>query len=210
MLTAVLTVLVFASGALTIMASYQGRRLTLYLFKPLTLVFVILIALQQNHPTSSFYRGAIVIGLLFSLAGDVFLMSPRDSFILGLISFLIAHLFYYAAFAYEGHYSYSYWAFVPLLLYGCLMLRVLWPGLGKMRLPVLIYVLVILAMGWAAASRWLLTGQEGSLAALAGAILFIVSDSALAVDRFRGRFRSAQLLILGTYFTAQWLIALST
>jgi uncharacterized membrane protein YhhN len=55
-----------------------------------------------------------------------------------------------------------------------------------------------------------MTEQEGSLLAMMGAILFILSDSALAVDRFKGRFRGAQALILSTYFTAQWLIALST
>ena len=71
-------------------------------------------------------------------------------------------------------------------------------------------MLVMLLMGWAAASRFLLTGQLGSLFAFAGAILFIVSDSTLAIDRFKGHFRSAQLLILTTYFIAQWLIALST
>jgi uncharacterized membrane protein YhhN len=65
-------------------------------------------------------------------------------------------------------------------------------------------------MGWTAAGRRLLTEQEGGLLAFLGAILFIASDSLLAVDKFKGRFRSAQLLILTTYFTAQWLIALST
>ena len=90
------------------------------------------------------------------------------------------------------------------------MLRVLWPHLGKMRVPVIVYMLAILLMGWVAASRWILTKQEGSLLAFIGAVLFIMSDSVLAVDRFKGRFRSAQLLILSTYFTAQWLIALST
>jgi len=96
------------------------------------------------------------------------------------------------------------------VIYGGLMMRVLWPHLGKMRLPVLMYMLAILMMGWAAAGRRLLTEQEGSLLAFLGAILFIASDSALALDKFRRRFRSAQLLILSTYFTAQWLIALST
>jgi len=41
------------------------------------------------------------------------------------------------------------------------------------------------------------------------AVLFVISDSALAINRFRGRYRSAQALILSTYFAAQWLIARS-
>ena len=42
-----------------------------------------------------------------------------------------------------------------------------------------------------------------------GATAFVVSDAALAFDRFRGPLRAAPLAILGSYFPAQWLIALS-
>lgn len=210
MLIAVLTFLAFVSAILTVLAEYQKRRLTHYVFKPLTILFIILIAAQGNHSSSTFYRLMIIVGLLFSLAGDIFLMLPRDRFIPGLVSFLAAHLVYIAAFTIEGGHALSFWDAIPFLIYGALMLRLLWPHLGKMRLPVLVYVLVILAMGWTATSRWMLTAQEGSRLALLGALLFILSDSVLAVDRFKGRFRSAQLLILFTYFSAQWLIALST
>lgn len=209
MLVAVLSILAFASAVLAILSAYQKRVLTHYLFKPLTVVLIILIALQSKHATSPFYRQAIIAGLIFSLAGDIFLMLP-DRFIPGLVSFLFAHVFYIAAFTYESGGALSFWTLIPFLLYGCLMLRVLWPHLGKLKLPVLIYMAAILAMGWTAAGRRLLTEQRGSLLAFLGAILFIASDSALALDKFRGRFRSAQLLILSTYFTAQWLIALST
>ncbi len=210
MLVAVLSILVFASAVLAILSAYQKRRLTHYLFKPLTVVLIILIAFQSKHATTPFYRQAIIAGLILSLAGDIFLMLPQDRFIPGLVSFLFAHVFYIVAFTRESGGALSFWTLVPFLLYGCLMLRVLWPNLGKLKLPVLIYMAVILAMGWTAAGRRLLTDQGGSLLAFLGAILFIASDSALALDKFRGRFRSAQLLILSTYFTAQWLIALST
>ena len=209
MLLAILTALAFSSAVLTIRAVYKRGRLSLYLFKPLTIIFIILIALESSHSTSAFYRYMIIAGLLFSLAGDVFLMLPQDSFIQGLISFLIAHLFYITAFTTESGRALSIWKAIPFLLYGGLMLRALSQNLGKMRLPVMIYMLVILMMGWTAASR-LITGQDGSLLALAGALLFIASDSVLALDRFRGHFPSAQFIILSTYFAAQWLIALST
>jgi uncharacterized membrane protein YhhN len=78
-----------------------------------------------------------------------------------------------------------------------------------MKLPVVIYMLVILLMAWQALSRWMGTGQAGSAPAFCGALLFTASDSVLALNRFRGRIRHAQFYILSTYFTAQWLIALS-
>jgi uncharacterized membrane protein YhhN len=210
MLVAVLSILALCSAVLAVLSAYQKRRLTHYIFKPLAVVLIILIALQPGHPTSLFYRQAIIAGLVFSLAGDIFLMLPSDRFIPGLVSFLCAHVFYVAAFARESGGALSFWTIIPFLLYGCLMLRVLWPHLGKLKLPVLIYVAAILAMGWTAAGRRLLTEQPGSLLAFLGALLFIASDSVLALDKFRRPFRSAQLLILSTYFAAQWLIALST
>ena len=210
MLVIILTILAFFSAVLTILAAYQKRQLTHYLFKPLTMIFIIVIALLSKNPVSPFYRQLIIAGLIFSLAGDIFLMLPQDRFIPGLVSFLFAHVFYIVAFARESGGALSFWTLIPFLIYGCLMLGLLSAHLGKMRLPVVVYMLVILLMGWTAAGRRLLTEQEGSLLAFLGAILFIASDSLLAVDKFKGRFRSAQLLILTTYFTAQWLIALST
>jgi uncharacterized membrane protein YhhN len=210
MLVAFLSAATLISATLTILAMYQGRHLTLYLFKPLTIVLITLIALQSRYPTSSFYKQAIIAGLVFSLIGDIFLMLPSDRFIPGLVSFLAAHIFYIAAFMRESGRALSAWELIPFLIYGILMLRLLWAQLKQMRAPVVLYMIAILMMGWVAASRWMLTGQAGSQQAFVGAILFIASDSVLALERFRGRFRSAQLIILSTYFTAQWLIALST
>jgi uncharacterized membrane protein YhhN len=65
-------------------------------------------------------------------------------------------------------------------------------------------------MTWQALNRWASAGDAGSASALAGALLFVASDSALAWNRFRAEFKSAQAVVLGTYFAAQLLIALST
>jgi uncharacterized membrane protein YhhN len=136
-------------------------------------------------------------------------MLPKDRFIAGLFSFLVAHLFYIAAFTLDGGHSLSPLAALPLLLYGLVMLGLLSPHLGKMRVPVMAYMLVILLMLWQASNRWLMSEIEGSGLAFAGAALFALSDSILALARFRKPWRSAQFLILVSYFSAQWLIALS-
>lgn len=210
MLTAVLSTLVLASALLTIIAEHRGARTRVYVFKPLTTALVVLVALRAEHATAHAYAPLVVAGLVCSLAGDVCLMLPRERFVAGLVSFLFAHLFYVAAFALDGGARPSAWAAAPLALYGALMLRLLWPGLGALRLPVVFYVAAILLMAWLAAGRWLALGDGGSASAFAGALLFVASDSALAWNRFRGGFAGAQALILGTYFPAQLLIALST
>jgi uncharacterized membrane protein YhhN len=209
MLTAVLSTLALASALLDIRAEHEGDRRRVYVFKPLTTALIILVALQRAQGTGGTYLWLVVAGLVCSLGGDVFLMLPRDRFAAGLVSFLFAHLFYIAAFTLGGWQA-NGWAAAVLVAYGAWMLRLLWPRLGKLKGPVVAYVAVILLMALEASSRWLAVGGRGSASACAGALLFVVSDSALAWNRFRGEFRGAQALVLGTYFTAQWLIALST
>ena len=207
--TAILSTLVLASALLAARAEHAGARRQLYVFKPLTTALIILVALQGKNMTAGAYGPLVVAGLVCSLAGDVFLMLPRDRFVAGLVSFLLAHVFYIAAFTLDGVHL-SGWALTPLLLYGAWMLRLLWPRLGRLKAPVVVYMAVILLMALQAASRWLAVGGRSGAAACAGAVLFVASDSALAWNRFMGGFRGAQVVILGTYFAAQLLIALST
>ena len=215
----ILSICAGLSAALTIAAKLLGARATVarrrrfkrleYVFKPLTMVFIIAIAVLAEHPVSSAYHILIVLALLASLAGDVFLMLESDRFIYGLASFLLAHILYAIAFASEGSAAAPLWYGLPFLLYGVVMLWWLWGFLGPMRGPVIVYMAAILIMAWQAANRWVETNDRGALLALAGAYLFVASDSVLAVERFRGAFRSAPFWVLSTYFAAQWLIALS-
>lgn len=205
----VLSILAAISAALTITAQYRRNPRLEYVCKPLTTALIIAIALLAEREASQTYQALILLGLLASLAGDVFLMLPQDRFVPGLVSFLIAHIFYISAFTTASPDVPALWYGIPFVLYGVVMLWRLWPDLGSMRAPVMIYVGVILVMAWQAANRWIVTRDTGPLLALIGAYLFVLSDSVLAVERFRGTFRSAPFWVLSTYFAAQWLIALS-
>jgi len=209
MLAALLTVVAMCSGTLHIRAEYRGPRNQVYLFKPLTTVLILLIAVQASTPELALYKHAIIAGLVFSLAGDIFLMLPSDQFIAGLASFLVGHVFYIRAFTSGTGFGFSLWLLAPFIIFGIVIFRILSPHLGKMKAPVIAYMAVILVMAWQAWERLALTGQIGALLASIGAVFFVVSDSALALDRFRGRFESARAVALSTYYAAQWLIALS-
>lgn len=204
-----LSILVLVSALLHLRAEYRGPRWQVYVFKPLTTALIVAVALAAPAPVSSFYQTAVVVGLLFSLAGDVFLMLPRDRFIAGLVSFLLAHLCYVAAFDSSVDVPVSPVALGPFLLYGLVLVRLLWPHLGRLRIPVMVYAAVLLVMGWMAAEQHLALADGRTLLALVGAGLFVVSDSVLAWNRFVRRFQASQAVVLSTYFTAQWLIALS-
>jgi len=205
MLTYILMLLVILSASIHIRAEYRGPRQQIYIFKPLTMVFILLIAIL-GQAASPFYKYIIIAGLVFSLAGDIFLMLPSDRFVAGLVAFLIAHLFYSAAFASEIS-ALIWWPLIPFIIYGIVIYIILASSLGKLRLPVLIYVAVILIMAWLAWERYIQTGQPGAFLASIGAILFIISDTILAIDRFRGTFKLSRASNLITYFAAQLLIA---
>src|SRR5690606_12437364 len=135
LMSILLTILAVTSAALTIIAKMRESTRGEYLFKPLTTVLIIALAVVANDPISSTYKALIVAGLVASLAGDVFLMLP-DRFVPGLLSFLIAHIFYIIAFTHESSGMAPIWYVVSFILYGAVMLRWLWPDLGSLRVPV--------------------------------------------------------------------------
>lgn len=207
--TLLLVAVALTWAVLHLRAEYGGPRWAVYLCKPLTTGLILLIAALRPAPADSLYHTAVLAGLVCSLAGDVFLMLPQDRFIPGLASFLTAHLCYIVAFSSGTRLGFSPWTTLPLVVYAALLLNILWPRLGKMKGTVLLYIAVILVMAWRALCRWEQMGTTGALMAAVGALLFVISDSALALNRFRKPYPSAQLLILSTYYPAQILIALS-
>lgn len=204
-----LSLAIALSAAVTVSAEHRGARRAVYLFKPLTTVLILALALAAPEPVSRGYRALVCGGLLFSLAGDVFLMLPRDRFVAGLASFLAAHLFYIAAFTPRPPRLAAPLVLAALLVYGALLMRALWPRLGSLRAPVAVYAAALLVMAWQAAARYAALETTAALLAAVGAGLFVVSDSVLAWERFVRRFRYGQAAVLATYFAAQWLIALS-
>ena len=185
------------------------QRWQVYAFKPLATLLALALALSLS-PARPEYQWAIAAGLLFSTAGDVFLMLPRDRFVAGLAIFLVAHLCYVGAFSIGVPFGAAPLLWLPFFAAGGVVLALVWPGLKPaLRAPVAVYVIVIAAMAGQATGRWYASGSAVALVAAVGAGLFVVSDAVLAIDRFRWKFRAARAVTLATYWAAQLLIALS-
>jgi uncharacterized membrane protein YhhN len=149
----------------------------------------------------------LLAALVASLAGDVALM-VSGGFLPGLVAFLFAHVAYVMLFARGVGAMPSRSAAFAVAVYGLAMLAVLWPHLpAGLRGPVAAYVAVISAMGAQAIGRALVQRDAASVATAAGALLFVASDTVLALDRFVAPVPLAPFWILSTYFTAQLLIA---
>ncbi len=204
-----LTAAAVVSATLHIRAEYRGPRWRVYVFKPLTTALILAIACLPAAGVAPRYQWAVVAGLVLSLAGDVFLMLPRDRFVAGLAAFLAAHLTYIIAFTEGVPFGTAPLALFALAATAAAILRVLWPGLGRLKAPVVAYVAVIVVMTWTAAGRAFAIGTSAALYAAAGALLFLASDALLALNRFGHAFRAGRALSLSTYFAGQWLIALS-
>lgn len=208
-----LLILSFAAFALThVLCEHMQFRLGIYLTKPLSMLLLWLWLYTGPSDSLAGYKQAILWGLALSALGDVFLMLPsaerRDYFIPGLLSFLSAHLIYIYAFCLQLE-TLVWPMALGMLLYSGLILRLLWPSLGALRLPVLCYVLVISAM-CASALSWAWEAQNlAAGAAAAGSLLFAISDTLLAFQRFTGPFPAAGASIMTSYFAAQLLIASS-
>lgn len=204
----VLSAAVLLFAVLNVRAVLAGAHEQEYVFKPLTTVLVAALAATARGVADARYRTLVVIGLVCSLAGDVFLMLPGDWFVPGLASFLVAHLCYIAAFTRGG----SRASPGPAVACGVYLMGLMWwllPHAGEVRVPVAVYGVVICTMAWQAIERQRTLGTTASLLAAAGAVLFVVSDTALAINRFVSPFALAPLAVMGTYVPAQWLIALS-
>ena len=143
----------------------------------------------------------VLAGLALSALGDALLLSSRErTFLLGIASFLLAHVAYAVAFAPAARVSVPAAAALSLLAVG--VVRWLWPHLGTFRLPVVAYAVAITAM-------LLLAVGVASPLVRAGAALFYVSDLTVARDRFVRRGLVNRLVGLPLYYAAQVLLALS-
>jgi len=200
---------------LLIGAEFAGKNRRIYTYKPLSSLLLLVSALLSllSPQFDPGYTLWILIGLLFCFGGDMALMFQESikAFRLGLVLFLTGHLAYAALFLRSAVVTLPVGiATAILLLLGLLIYRLTAPNLGSMRIPVIFYIVVIslmVASAFAAVRSGELSRLRGRLA-LAGALLFYVSDVILASNRFWKPFRYHRIS-LAFYFSGQFCLALS-
>jgi len=157
------------------------------------------------------------LGLLFSMGGDIFLMLPREQFIPGLVSFLIGHICYLIGFnsASAMFNAASLILLVVVLFTGFQVYRRIAAGLAasgnrSLKPPVFIYSLVISLMLFSALSTLLRQDWRifAGVFASSGALLFFISDTTLAYNKFVSPLPNARVITMITYHLGQILIVL--
>jgi len=147
----------------------------------------------------------------FSWIGDILLIFEGELFfIMGLLSFLTAHILYILAFASAKSQKYFYQQnpllVLPFVVFGGLFLGLFRSNLGAMFIPVLVYAVVILTMSLFALGRYPNSSIDGFWSVFVGSLFFVVSDLSLATNRFIYEFVGAGVWVMFTYIVAQGLI----
>jgi len=185
--------------------------------KPLILLGLIAYFYQTTRPIASTLLTKSVLGaLIFSWIGDILLMWPQ-LFVYGLGAFLMAHICYIIGFRIAQnrptrveHVNFvkSFFFNLPIYLAAALVFYLINPGLGAMKIPVIAYIIVIVGMVTTARDRFKKCNPASFWQVFIGAILFFISDGAIAISRFFQDFPESGILIMGTYAIAQLLIVM--
>lgn len=176
--------------------------------KPLMMTSLMAFYWVASPSRSKLYLGA----LFFSLLGDIFLLDKEGQFLLGIGAFLVTQiLFIILVLKRSSAFSKSNLIFstIPFLIYLVLLMRTLAPELDDLFYPVLIYGSVISVFGITALNYHLNQRNAESLILLTGALLFIASDSMIALNKFYSPHMIYPVAIMLSYALAQYLICQS-
>jgi len=187
-------------------AEWQGRRALVLVAKPVASLAFLLLGWSRFEPGLP-YGAWVLVALLLCLVGDLLLMFNRG-FLPGLASFLLGHVAYVVAFSalLLPRLWPAVWMLPPLAI-STVAATWLSPHLGRLRVAVLAYIAVITVMVWGAIA--VAAAGPGPWIVAAGAVLFYLSDLAVARDRLVTKAFGSRAWGLPAYYLGQFLLALT-
>ncbi len=192
-----------------------GNALLIQVTKPLLMPLLAIYFWVSSDQVEKGVRVGILLALLFSWAGDSLLLLQPEAelyFLLGLGAFLVAQVmyalhFYRLRFPSKDSMDWRTRFSVSLLIVFYLFINyTFWNFLGNLRIPVLVYGACLIGMVIMATIRKNRTNETSFSLIFFGAMLFMLSDCMLAVNKFVGAFSMASFWIMVTYIAAQILI----
>lgn len=196
-------------------AVHKGWKKLEYFLKPITMVF-----LFGWLFTSTGFTGIALwfgVGILLSMAGDIFLMLPQDKFIAGLVAFLLAHIAYIIGFTpnmpritLPSILAIIVVAVIGWQLYVHISAGLKAQGKEKLQKPVLAYTIVIAIMQITALltlfrPEWT---KNAALTVSLGAALFMLSDAILAWNKFVKPIKNGRTINMAAYHLGQIILML--
>lgn len=203
-------------------AEIIGNQILLFVSKPLLMVTLIDFYYQSVTKPLNRIHKLMIAAFCFSWIGDVSLMlvfKNENLFLVGLVGFLITHLLYTLAFNQvelvdkEALLPRQLWKVTPLISYMAVLFYFLIPGISgnpkthSLLIPVIVYGVAIANMVAFAINRFARVNDSSFQLVFIGALLFMFSDSIIAINKFLHPFPTARIFIMTTYITGQYLIA---
>lgn len=182
-----------------------GNRDLEMIAKPLITTSLVVMYLLSLKKPNFWYVSA----LFFAFWGDVLLLFPEQFFVFGLASFLLAHILLITVsskFLKKVSIPQILIHSLPFLLILTLLLYVIYPNLGELLIPVIVYGIVISVFGVITFLVYTKEKTTENLWLFLGALTFITSDSILALNKFYEASEILGISIMITYIIAQFLI----
>ncbi len=185
-----------------------------YIFKPL-IMLSLGVFFYFEKPEKDRLSKTVLWAIFFAWGGDVFLMFTDKGelyFPLGLVFFLVSHIFYILAYRLsfpQNEFSLlqtNKRLVLPFIFVGTIVYTFLFNKLGILQIPVFFYTLVLISMSVFALNRYKKVSQTNFLMVFVGSLFFIVSDLCLAINMFAFPIPASGIIVMTTYITAQYLI----
>ncbi|ACS87634.1 lysoplasmalogenase [Musicola paradisiaca] len=196
---------VFLSGWLYVDASYRGPVWQRWLFKPVTLLLMMLMVWQT--PTLGLQGYLVILALAATLAGDALLLLPNQKIRFAVAAYFVSHLLYCVSF-FVSQLSFGFFWPLPvaLVVVTTLLLVLLGSRLKEERWSVTALVVMTALMVWVAGEHYFSLGSDANFALIAGAVLLFIGHAVWLIHHFRLPFRAHQALLAMCYFGGHFLI----
>lgn len=185
------------SAWLSVDASYRGPTWQRWVFKPLTLLLLLLLAWQA--PMFDAISYLVLAGLCASLLGDALTLLPRQRLMYAIGAFFLSHLLYTIYFASQMTLSFFWPLPLVLLVLGALLLAIIWTRLEEYRWPICTFIGMTLVMVWLAGELWFFRPTAPALSAFVGASLLFISNFVWLGSHYRRRFRADNAIAAACY-----------
>ncbi len=204
--TRTINLLIVLSAILAILIEFLGNRTFYLILKSLTTILVTSILFFLPKQESSKFKKLMISALLFCLLGDIILLFPAY-FVFGLAAFLVAHILFTIGFINLKGFHPHWISFLILYAIGTSLFLWLKPGLGDFMIPVGGYVVVICFMAWQGIGLFIKEKRKEFLWIAIAVLLFMFSDTMIAISKFKTDFDYSNIVILSTYWLSIGLIA---
>lgn len=192
------------SGWLYVDASYRGPVWQRWVFKPVTLLLLLLLAWQAPMFEATGYL--ILAGLLATLVGDALTLLPTQRMLYAIGAFFLSHLLYTLYFASQMTFSFFWPLPLALLIVGALLVALIWTKLEAFRLPIMTFIGMTLVMVWLAGELYFFRPTSTSFSGFVGAALLLLGNIVWLGSHYRRRFTADSAITAACYFAGHFMI----